>query len=239
MRFENISASYDVGIAREFGIPSAVLLNKLLYLSKNTTREDGFCWRTAKELEDELGLTRTQQELAIKKLEDAGIIETKNTFIIGTQIKCKHFRVIDFHERCKSDFHETLKSEIHETLKSVNNNKTIIKDNNIYKEVQHKYGTNGRVLLTDKQYEKLVNDYGEDIIKEKIELLDEYLQMNNNKNKYKDFNAVLRKAIRENWWSKQTYKKQNTQPSWLGKEIKKEEISDEAKRIAKYIRGED
>lgn len=130
MKFENLSASYDVGIAKEFGLPSAALLNKLLYLSKSTTREDGFCWRTSKELEDELGITRKQQEIAIKKLEEAGIIETKNTYIIGTQIKCKHFKICDFNKTDKSDFYKRCKSEIDEMCNSVNNNKTIIKDNN-------------------------------------------------------------------------------------------------------------
>ena len=120
MIYENISASYDVGVAKKFGLNCAVLLNKLNYLCKYTEREDGFCWRTATELENELGLTRTQQELAIKKLEEAGIIETKNTYIIGTQTKCKHFKVLkcDFQESCISDFKET--------CKSVNNNKTLI-----------------------------------------------------------------------------------------------------------------
>lgn len=138
MKFENISASYDVGIAKKYGIQCAVLLNKLLYLSKYTSREDGYCWRTAKELEDELGITRNQQELAIKKLEDAGIIETKNTYIIGTQIKCKHFKIIrksEIQESNKSDLLESRKSEMLESSKSVNNNKTIIENNNnIYTE---------------------------------------------------------------------------------------------------------
>ena len=123
MKFENISASYDVGIAKKYGINCAVLLNKLMYLSKYTSREDGYCWRTAKELEDELGLTRNQQELAIKKLEEAGILETKNTYIIGTQVKCKHFKLIklDFQESNKSDLLESKKSDLLESGKSVNN----------------------------------------------------------------------------------------------------------------------
>ena len=129
MIYENISASYDVGVAKKFGINCAVLLNKLNYLCSYTVREDGFCWRTAAELENELGLTRTQQELAIKKLEDAGIIETKNTYIVGTQIKCKHFKVL-----LKCDLKENSNCDFNETCKSVNNNNTLIikHNNNIY-----------------------------------------------------------------------------------------------------------
>ena len=235
MKFENISASYDVGIAREFGIPSAVLLNKLLYLSKNTNREDGFCWRTADELEQELGISRKQQELAIKKLEDAGIIETKNTYIIGTQIKCKHFKIIDLYEKAKSDLYEREKSEIDETYKSVNNNKTIIKDNN---NIYIKHGTYKRVKLTEKEYTRLIDEFGKDFIDKQIELLDEYIQSNNNKNKYTDFNLVLRKSIRNNWF-KNNNKKEGIIPEWFNKEIEKEKLTEEQERMLRYVNGED
>jgi hypothetical protein len=85
---------------------------------------------------------------------------------------------------------------------NINNN---IKDNRVVGEEENKnekhcYGEFKRIKLTDKEYNKLINDYGEELIKEKIQQLDEYIQMNNNKNKYKDFNLVLRKAIRENWF---------------------------------------
>ena len=130
----NISASYDVDIARELGLPASALLNKLNYLSRYTKRKDGFCWRTAEELERELGISRKQQELAIKKLEEAGYIETKNTYIEDTHIKCKHFRVLieksDIEEREISDFDKRYKSEIDKKGKSINNNNTLIEKHN-------------------------------------------------------------------------------------------------------------
>lgn len=89
-----LSASYDVDIAKEHGLPAAALLNKIIYLSKFTPREDGFCWRTAQEIEEELGITKRQQSTAVEKLEQAGLIETKITYIQGTTTKCKHFRII-------------------------------------------------------------------------------------------------------------------------------------------------
>lgn len=238
MKFENISASYDIGIAKELGIASAVLLNKLMYLAKFTPREDKFCWRTQKELEEELGLTRYQQELAIKKLEEAGLIETKNTFIIGTQIKCRHFRVLfDLLETSKCDLLETSKRDLLETSKPVNNNKTIIKDNNnIYKETKKTFGSFKRIKLTEKEYNKLIEEYGKDFIEKQIELLDEYIESNNNKNKYTNFNLVLRKSIRDNWFK--TNKKEKDVPEWFNKEIKKEEVSNEAREILQYIYGE-
>lgn len=78
---------------------------------------------------------------------------------------------------------------------NTNNNKNTKKE--IYKE---KYGTYGRVKLTIDEYMRLVNEYGEDFIKQQIEYLDEYIESNNNKNKYTNFNLVLRKSIRENWF---------------------------------------
>ena len=66
--------------------------------------------------------------------------------------------------------------------------------------IKHKYGTYGWVKLTDKQYETLCKDFNKDLIDRVITKLDEYMQSNGNKNKYKDCNLVIRKAIRENWF---------------------------------------
>lgn len=70
------------------------------------------------------------------------------------------------------------------------------------KEKKESYGTYGRIKLTSDEYLRLVNEYGEDFIKQQIEYLDEYIESNNNKNKYTNFNLVLRKSIRENWFKK-------------------------------------
>jgi hypothetical protein len=66
--------------------------------------------------------------------------------------------------------------------------------------IKHKYGEYGWVKLTDKQYETLCKDFNKDLIDRVITKLDEYMQSNGNKNKYKDCNLVIRKAIRENWF---------------------------------------
>lgn len=163
--FENISASYDVGVAKKYGINCAVLLNKLIYLSKYTSRNDGYCWRTSKELEDELGLSRRQQDVAIKKLIDENLIETKNTYIIGTQIKCKHFKLLfdidkcDLYKTAKSiDCNKTDTSDLYKTAKSVNNNKTIIINNNI-KEIINYLNTklNTNYKSNTKQTQSMIN----------------------------------------------------------------------------------
>lgn len=59
------------------------------------------------------------------------------------------------------------------------------------KEIRHKYGEYKNVLLTDSQYSKLVDDYGDSKLSEMIKNLDEGIQMKGYK--YKDHNLVLRK----------------------------------------------
>ena len=225
MEFENISASYDVGIAKKYGIQCAVLLNKLLYLSNYSSREDGYCWRTAKELEDELGLTRSQQDLAIKKLVDEGIIEVKNTYIVGTQVKCKHFKIIcksemqesckcDLQESSKSGMQESSKSGMQETYKSVNNNK----NNNNKTIIKHKYGEYKNVLLTDDEYNRLNNDYSN--CDELIKYLDEYIEMKGYK--AKSHNLAIRKWVVS---AVEEHNKKNKMPNWFDKDFKKEEAN--------------
>lgn len=79
------------------------------------------------------------------------------------------------------------------------------------------YGEFKRVKLTDDEYDRLVKDFGEGFIKEQIKLLDEYVETNNNKNKYTNFNLVLRKSIRENWFKRNN---ENIVPNWFYEDLK-------------------
>lgn len=81
-------------------------------------------------------------------------------------------------------------------------NTNILNTNNKAKDKKSSYGCYGRIKLTDAEYQKLINDYGKDVIDNQIELLDEYVESNNNKNKYTNFNLVLRKSLREKWFNK-------------------------------------
>lgn len=65
--------------------------------------------------------------------------------------------------------------------------------------VRHRHGQHGWVLLTDDEYSRLVNDLGEAETKRCIDYIDESAQMNGNKNKWKDWNLVVRKCSREKW----------------------------------------
>lgn len=81
---------------------------------------------------------------------------------------------------------------------------TVLSKDNIYipeKGKRHKYGEYGHVLLSDKQYQKLCNDYSEAEVAEMIRILDEAIQIKGYK--YKDYNLVLR------GWVRKEYEKQN------------------------------
>ena len=96
----------------------------------------------------------------------------------------------------------TLEKKHNKELKNKKSNNKELKDNKeIYKE---SYGTYKRIKLTTDEYLRLLNEFGEDFIKQQIELLDEYVESNNNKNKYTNFNLVLRKSIREKWFKNST-----------------------------------
>ena len=105
-----------------------------------------------------------------------------------------------------------MESPCTESMPQINTNKQITKEQNTNKQntkdihigdnKKTAYGCYGRVKLTTAEYQRLVDEFGQDYIDRQIELLDEYVESNNNKNKYTNFNLVIRKAIREKWFDK-------------------------------------
>ena len=63
----------------------------------------------------------------------------------------------------------------------------------------HRHGEYGWVRLTDDQYAKLVKDLGQAELDRCIAYIDESAQGNGNKNRWKDWNLVIRKCSREGW----------------------------------------
>lgn len=108
-----ISLSGNLEIGKTFGWDAAIFFNKLEYLEHQTKRKDGYCFRTAEEVEEELGIQDKRLRKIIKDLKDAGVIDVKNTYILGTTKKCRHFKIlwdsdfIQFNILGKSDKSET------------------------------------------------------------------------------------------------------------------------------------
>lgn len=64
---------------------------------------------------------------------------------------------------------------------------------------RRKHGTYGWVRLTDDEYSKLVSDLGQAELDRCIQYIDESAQGNGNKNRWKDWNLVIRRCSREGW----------------------------------------
>lgn len=106
-------------------------------------------------------------------------------------------------------------------------------DNTITK---HKYGEFNHVLLTEKEYTKLINDFGNSIALESITYLDEYIEMKGTK--YKSHNMAIRKwvidavkkkgGLKDNGGNRGDTKKDNVQYNfnipYTGQEYTDEEI---------------
>ena len=100
-------------------------------------------------------------------------------------------------ERIPTDANDADNDTDNDTDNDIDND--LKKKKEIKKENKHKYGKFGWFLLTDAQIEKLYKDFGKDYINQVIDILDEQIQSTGNKNKYKDWNLVIRKAIRDKW----------------------------------------
>lgn len=61
------------------------------------------------------------------------------------------------------------------------------------------YGSFGWVKLTEEEHSKLVTDLGEAELNRCIAYVDESAQSTGNKNKWRDWNLVIRKCSREGW----------------------------------------
>ena len=67
------------------------------------------------------------------------------------------------------------------------------------KQTRKSFGEYGWVKLSDDEYNRLLNDLGEAEVKRCIAYVDESAQSTRNKNKWRDWNLVIRKCSREGW----------------------------------------
>ena len=67
------------------------------------------------------------------------------------------------------------------------------------KPVRHKCGKYGWVQLTNEERDRLKEDLGVEELIRCITYIDEAAQSNGNKNKWKDWNLVIRRCHREGW----------------------------------------
>lgn len=65
--------------------------------------------------------------------------------------------------------------------------------------IAHAHGEYGWVKLTEEQYGKLVQEFGLEETERCIKYVDESAQSSGNKNRWKDWNLVIRKCHRDGW----------------------------------------
>lgn len=197
----------------------------LLLIISSLCAEKGFCFASNKYFAE---LFDQPEETISRKLR---ILETKNYIRIeykkrGCEVISREIRLTKMLTDDKQKCEPTINKNVKEN--NISNNNT--SNNNIYtKEVKKSFGVFRRVKLTETEYQRLIEEFGEQFINEQIERLDEYVETNNNKNKYSNFNLVLRKSIRENW-----FKIKNV-PEWFNKEVEKEAISQEDEEYMKSL----
>lgn len=109
-----LTAGFNADVARVYGIIEALLLDTISFYSRGTRRNDGFCWFTTDEFYLKTAVKKDAMARAIKHLVNEGVIEVKNTYIIGTQTKCRHFRIVG---EIKSERYELRQSERREMLR--------------------------------------------------------------------------------------------------------------------------
>lgn len=83
------------------------------------------------------------------------------------------------------------------------------------KQTKKAFGEYGWVKLTDDEYNRLLNDFGEAEVKRCIAYVDESAQSTSNKNKWRDWNLVIRKCSRNGWGLNQT---QQSRTNAMGRE---------------------
>lgn len=112
---------------------------------------------------------------------------------------------VQMYDRCTTDvanIKDRVITKVKDITRNINNTPNTLTSITPKNEIKKNYGKYQRIKLSDNEVKKLIEDFGKEIVKEKIEQLDEYVEINNNKNKYKNFNLVIRKAIKENWFDK-------------------------------------
>lgn len=138
---------------------------------------------------------------ALNKLIEKGLIVKNEVYF--NNVKFVEYSITDF-----TTSQETLplgKKSLPLSKETLPNNVSKDTNNNNSDNKYIHLGTYNRVKLTEEEYKRLCNEFGQEYVDQVINRLDEYVESTNNKQHYRNYNLVIRKAIRENWY-KDIYK---------------------------------
>ena len=114
------------------------------------------------------------------------------------------------------------------SLSLSNNNSKDNINNKSNKTIKHKYGEYKHVRLTENEYNKLLNDLGQEKLDLSIKILDEYCEMHGKT--YTNYNLVLR-----GWVQNEVKKRTNSNESNI---VRHKTTEKDEKELSKFIRGE-
>ena len=184
--------------------------------------EDQFCEVGLNYLAEASGSTKRTILRSLDSLIEKGFLIKKENYIGGIKFcsykaLCQNVTGSDKMSPVVTEMHET-DDKMSPNNKIINNNKkenitSLLKE----KEIKHSFGEYKRVSLTTTEYDRLCAEFGKDVIDNQIKLVDEYVEANDNKNQYKNYNLVIRKSLRDNWFrtSRTTPIQTKTNPEWL------------------------
>lgn len=75
--FKTKASAYQPGLIRLYGPTTGILLYQLLYWNGKQVNKSGWIFKTVKQIQSETGLSRSNQETAVRHLRNLDIIEYK------------------------------------------------------------------------------------------------------------------------------------------------------------------
>ena len=152
-------------------------------------------------------------EMHLIEILDNGAIYMMNMQQLIGSISSEGIRKAEYREKIKLEKEQGTKLGQCPDIISISNSnsKSISSSNDKDNNIRHKYGKYGWFLLSEEEKQRLDKEYGKEYIDQVIEILDEQVESTKNKNKYKNWNLVIRKAIRDKWTCLNSIKK--IQPS--------------------------
>lgn len=206
--------SFNVELAVKYGVEEAVLLQHLsFWIQKNAANQkhfhDGQYWTynsarafsvlfpfwSRQKIDRMIQSLREQGAILVGNYNDVGRDRTRWYALSETVRAIAENRAMHCSE---------LSNPLLESEQPLPDNKP---DRNTDKDVYAQRlprGEYGYVKLTDEEYRRLVNDLGTGEVERVIAYLDESAAMTGNKNKWKNWNLVIRKAAREKWGKRES-----------------------------------
>lgn len=214
--------SFNVNNACRYGLLEAILINHLEYWieqneANNRNFHDGRYWtfNSAKAFSKIFPYVSERKiRLALKHLQDENIIMTGN-FNKSSYDRTLWYAFTDY----ATSILQNRQMEVPEMSNQNDESDTPIPDNNTFNNTfnntdkstarkratpaRESFGEYGWVKLTEEEHNRLISEYGLSEVQRAIAYIDESAQSTGNKNKWKDWNLVVRKCIRDGWGKRQ------------------------------------